>query len=160
MDGALPGKLVAPPVIPAHAREVVNTRTVTFQGNIATVPVQFFLDGKPFSAARIDQAVLAGTTEEWLLVNQDVFRHPFHIHVNPFQVVELNGAPTGDDSWWDTFALPPLGSAKIRIYFRPDVTGLTVYHCHILPHEDNGMMANLLIYGDLPAGFGPSAHGG
>ncbi|UMA63314.1 multicopper oxidase family protein [Roseivivax marinus] len=161
MDGPLPGKLVDPPEIPEDARTVVNTRTVTFEGNIASTPVRFYLDGKPFSASRIDQTVLAGTTEEWLLVNEDVFQHPFHIHVNPFQVIEINGEPTGEDSWWDTFALPPLGTAKIRIYFRPDVTGLTVYHCHILPHEDNGMMANLLIYGDLPTGFGPVAgHGG
>lgn len=157
MDGPLPGALVRPPEIPAHARRPVNTRTVTFQGNISSTPVQFYLDGKPFSANRIDQTVLAGTTEEWLLVNEDVFQHPFHIHVNPFQVIEINGAPTGDDSWWDTFALPPLGTAKLRLYFRPDVTGLTVYHCHILPHEDNGMMANVLIYGDLPTGFGPTA---
>ncbi len=161
MDGPLPGKLVQPPEIPEHARKVVNTRTITFEGNISTVPVQFFLDGKPFSGSRVDQTVLAGTTEEWLLVNKDVFQHPFHIHVNPFQVIEVNGKPTCDDSWWDTFALPPKGTAKLRMYFRPDVTGLTVYHCHILPHEDNGMMANILIYGDLPSGFGPShEHGG
>jgi len=77
--------------------------------------------------------------------------------VNPFQVIEINGTPTGDDSWWDTFALPSKGSVKIRMYFRPDITGLTVYHCHILPHEDNGMMANILLYGDFPKGFGPNA---
>ena len=118
--------------------------------------MRFYLDGKPFSACRVDQTALVGTTEEWTLVNEDVFQHPFHIHVNPFQVIEMNGEPTHDDSWWDTIALPPKGSLKIRIYFRPDVTGLTVYHCHILPHEDNGMMANILLLGDLPEGFCPS----
>jgi FtsP/CotA-like multicopper oxidase with cupredoxin domain len=156
MNGELPGDLVEPLTIPAKARKVVNERTVRFSGDISTQPVQFFLDGKPFSGSRIDQAVLVGTTEEWTLINEDVFRHPFHIHVNPFQVIEINGQPTNDDSWWDTFMLPSKGSAKIRMYFRPDVSGLTVYHCHILPHEDNGMMANILLYGaDLPQGFGP-----
>lgn len=155
MDGALPDKLVQPPVIPEDARKIVNTRTVRFSGDITSAPVKFYLDGKPFSACRVDQTALVGTTEEWTLVNEDVFQHPFHIHVNPFQVIEVNGEPTHDDSWWDTIALPPKGSMKIRMYFRPDVTGLTVYHCHILPHEDNGMMANILLLGDLPKGFCP-----
>ena len=159
MDGKIPGRLVQPPTIPADAAKVVNTRTVTFKGNIATTPVKFYLDDKVFSAERIDQTALVGTTEEWTLVNEDVFQHPFHIHVNPFQVIEINGTPTGDDSWWDTFALPSKGSVKIKTYYRPDVTGLTVYHCHILPHEDNGMMANILLYGDFPKGFGPNPDG-
>ena len=159
VDGKLPGRLVEAPRIPEEAAQPVNQRTVWFKGNIATNPVQFYLDGKAFSAQRIDQAVLVGTTEDWILVNEDVFQHPFHIHVNPFQVIEINGTPTNDHTWWDTFALPSKGSVKIRQYFRPDITGLTVYHCHILPHEDNGMMANVLLYGDFPQGFGPAPDG-
>ena len=108
-------------------------------------PVQFFLDGKVFDLNRIDQHVVAGTIEEWTLVNEDVFQHPFHIHVNPFQVVEINGQPVHDDTWWDVIALPSKGQMTVRMYFRPDVTGKTVYHCHILPHEDNGMMANMRV---------------
>lgn len=98
----------------------------------------------------------AGTVEEWTLINEDIFQHPFHIHVNPFQVTEINGEPSGypKDVWWDTFALPSFGSVKIRTYFREDIPGKTVYHCHILPHEDNGMMSAFNIA--LPNGLTPS----
>ena len=91
-----------------------------------------------------------GTTVEWTIVNQDVFRHPFHIHVNPFQVVAIGGVKLERPIWWDTFMLPPkrivagrevFGQIKIRMRFRSDVTGKTVFHCHFLPHEDNGMMS-------------------
>jgi hypothetical protein len=145
---------------------VVRKRTVTFKGEISgntpkanpasatshaghgshgMPPVQLYLDGKVFDLNRIDQHVVAGTTEEWTLVNEDVFQHPFHIHVNPFQVIEINGQPVHDDTWWDVIALPSKGQMTVRMYFRPDVTGKTVYHCHILPHEDNGMMAKMRV---------------
>ncbi len=52
-----------------------------------------------------------------------------------------------------TFRLHPQGQYTMRTYFRPDATGKTVFHCHILPHEDQGMMANLLIV--AAAGGGP-----
>jgi FtsP/CotA-like multicopper oxidase with cupredoxin domain len=76
------------------------------------------------------------------------FPTPVHIHVNPFQVVAVNGKPVAKPIWWNTFALPPSDSTtgqpstiQIRMRFRSDVTGKTAFHCHILPHEDNGMMS-------------------
>ncbi|WP_299684409.1 multicopper oxidase family protein [uncultured Tateyamaria sp.] len=167
----VPTTLVEPPTMPDLP--VVQKRTVTFKGEISgnlakgafvdgsdhggqhgtgLPPVQFYLDGKVFALDRIDQHVVAGTVEEWTLVNEDVFQHPFHIHVNPFQVVKINGQPIYDDTWWDVIALPSKGQITVRMYFRPDVDGKTVYHCHILPHEDNGMMANMLI---CPPGSDP-----
>lgn len=155
----IPTQLVEPPQMPDLP--IANRRQIRFKGEISgndpaddqgatgdgpLVPVKFYLDGKVFSLNRIDQKVLGGTVEEWTLINEDVFQHPFHIHVNPFQVVAINGQPTNDDTWWDVIALPSKGELTIRIFFRPDVSGKTVYHCHILPHEDNGMMANLFIY--------------
>ena len=158
----LPTKLVEPPKMPDLP--IANRREIRFKGEISgneekgeyvgshdhsggmRPPVQFYLDGKTFELNRIDQKVLAGTVEEWTLINEDVFQHPFHIHVNPFQVVDINGQPTYDDTWWDVIALPSKGRLTVRMYFRPDIDGKTVYHCHILPHEDNGMMANFYIY--------------
>jgi hypothetical protein len=106
-----------------------------------TAPIVFDLDGRTFDAGRVDQTITVGTTEEWTLVNKDVFQHPFHIHVNPFQVIKVNNEDYPEpEVWWDTFALPPKGSVTLRMRFRPDVTGKTVFHCHILPHEDLGMM--------------------
>ncbi|WP_210115057.1 multicopper oxidase family protein [Roseovarius aestuariivivens] len=161
-DDPIPSRLVEPPRMPDLP--IAKRRTIHFKGEISgnekageyvgshdhspgpRPPVQFYLDGKVFALNRIDQKVLGGTVEEWTLVNEDVFQHPFHIHVNPFQVVAVNGQPTCDDTWWDVIALPSRGQLTVRMYFRPDIDGKTVYHCHILPHEDNGMMANLYIY--------------
>lgn len=151
VDGKLPATLV--PGYPGIAGEpIAARRKVVFSGNTSMAPVQFFLDGKPFDATRDDAVVKGGTVEEWTLVNEDVFQHPFHIHVNPFQVIEINGKPVTDGVWWDTFPLPPRGSVTVRMKFRPDITGRTVYHCHILPHEDNGMMSAFTI---LPPQGGP-----
>lgn len=151
--GSVPSRLVEPPRMPALP--VTRRRTLVFSGDISGddgLGVRFFIDGKLYDHDRIDQRVEAGTVEEWRLVNDDVFQHPFHIHVNPFQVVDVRGIPQGDPSWqtdpriwWDVFRLPPKGEVTIRTYFRPDALGKTVYHCHILPHEDNGMMGNVLI---------------
>lgn len=151
-DDPLPAALVTPPAMPGP---VGKRRTLVFSGDISgrTGPgVRFYIDGKTFDANRIDQCVQAGVVEEWTLINKDVFQHPFHIHVNPFQVVDIKGAPASDPTWvydpevwWDVFRLPPRGQITIRTYFRPEFTGLTVYHCHILPHEDNGMMGTVCI---------------
>ncbi|KZM74665.1 multicopper oxidase family protein [Nocardia terpenica] len=153
-DGRIPARLVEPPRMPDLP--VVRRRTLKFSGDISGrtgAGVVFRIDDKEYDMDRIDQEVEAGTVEEWTIVNDDVFQHPFHIHVNPFQVVDVRGIPLGDTSWgspdpavwWDTFRLPPKGQFTLRTYFRPDATGKTVYHCHILPHEDNGMMGNILI---------------
>ena len=65
--------------------------------------------------------------------------HPFHIHVNDFQVVSINGRPYPARGLQDTVPRPVGGTVRIRLRFR-DFTGAFVYHCHILAHEDAGMM--------------------
>ncbi|MBS4728287.1 multicopper oxidase domain-containing protein [Mycobacterium sp. SM1] len=159
VDSRLPSTLVQPPRMPDLP--VARRRNLVFSGDITGrtgFGVQFLIDGKEFNAERIDQEVEAGTVEEWTIINEDIFQHPIHIHVNPFQVFDVQGIPPGDSSWntepdiwWDTFRIPPFGRYTLRTYFRPDVTGKTVYHCHILPHEDRSMMGTLLI--DPPGGY-------
>nr|WP_232004002.1 multicopper oxidase domain-containing protein [Mycobacterium gordonae] len=155
VNSRLPATLVEPPRMPNLP--VARRRTLVFSGDITGrtgIGVQFLIDGREYDMERIDQEVEAGTVEEWTMINEDIFQHPIHIHVNPFQVIDVQGIPPGDtswlaerepDVWWDVFRLPPFGRYTLRTYFRPDVTGKTVYHCHILPHEDRGMMGNLLI---------------
>jgi FtsP/CotA-like multicopper oxidase with cupredoxin domain len=75
--------------------------------------------------------------------------HPFHLHDNSFQVIEINGKPVDPVLVCDTILVPPKvdgvrGSVKFRVRFK-EYTGKTVYHCHILPHEDTGMMQNILM---------------
>lgn len=145
----IPHKLIAPADL-SHDRIRVRQDSINFRGEILTGPVQFFINNQLFDPNMTPITGTVGTTVEWTLVNQDVFLHPFHIHVNPFQVVEVDGVKIARPIWWDTFMLPPkrivngqevFGRIKIRMRFRSDVTGRTVFHCHFLPHEDNGMMS-------------------
>ncbi len=114
-------------------------RTIVFQEN-STAP-NFAIDDKAFVGDRIDQTVLLGTLEEWVIQNASPEWHPFHIHVNDFQVMTINGR-TVPRSYEDTTPIPPRGEIVIRTRFT-DFTGKFVYHCHILGHEDAGMMGTV-----------------
>ncbi len=97
-----------------------------------------------------------GNAEEWTLTNSSGAPHPYHIHVNPFQVVGDKVDPDGPDDpsnwrWLDTLALPVNDSFKIRSRFLT-YDGHFVMHCHILVHEDVGMMQDMTVVGD---GYGP-----
>ncbi len=117
--------------------KVDRTREVVFSETLD--PFRLFIDGKQFDHDRVDQTVLLGALEEWRIINTSPDWHPFHIHVNDFQVIEVNGKPHDANSWEDTFPLPAFGEVVIRSRFL-DFTGKYVYHCHILDHEDAGMM--------------------
>jgi FtsP/CotA-like multicopper oxidase with cupredoxin domain len=105
------------------------------------LPTEFI----PFQSTRaLKQTVALGSVEEWTIYNMNTVRHPFHIHVNPFQVVKINGQPV-DPYWADTIALPPMGtpSNPTSVTFRTrfaDFHGAFVMHCHMLAHEDLGLM--------------------
>ena len=99
----------------------------------------------PFQSMRAPrQTVPLGSIEEWTILNMNLIRHPFHIHVNPVQIVKINGAAV-EPYWVDTFGLPPNGTPAnpTSVTFRTrflDYRGATVMHCHMLAHEDMGMM--------------------
>lgn len=117
--------------------EIAAHREITFHENV-TGPA-FAIDNLAFVEDRVDQVVKLGTTEEWTIRNTSPEWHPFHIHVNDFQVMSRNEAPESPH-YEDTTLLPPNGEVVIRTRFA-DYTGRFVYHCHILVHEDAGMMA-------------------
>ncbi|WPF90038.1 multicopper oxidase family protein [Cyanobacterium aponinum AL20118] len=104
----------------------------------------FLINGKSYNHQRIDTEVKLNTVEEWELINTGMMDHPFHIHVNSFQVISRNDIPENLLAWRDTVLVKRGERVKIRIRF-DDFTGKTVYHCHILDHEDLGMMGNLQI---------------
>ena len=99
----------------------------------------------PYQSSRaLKQTAALGSVEEWTVFNMNNIRHPFHLHINPFEVTKINGQPV--EPWWaDTIALPPNGSpanptsVTFRTRFR-DFSGTFVMHCHMLAHEDMGMM--------------------
>jgi len=139
---AFPATLPAePPPSPATAE-----RTITFQMGMGGMGdgmgMAFTIDGRGFDPARTDQAVTAGAVENWTVRNTGPLAHPFHLHAWPFTVLATSDAtpPTGVPQ--DVVLVPPGGWARIRIPFTHQ-TGRTVYHCHILDHEDLGMMATI-----------------
>ena len=99
----------------------------------------FTIDGRTFDHGRVDQLVSSGAVEEWTLRNDTGMDHPFHLHVWPMQVVEEGGRALARPVWRDVVNVPARSRTVVRIAF-DDVTGRTVYHCHILDHEDDGMM--------------------
>ena len=98
------------------------------------------VDGKAFNENRVDQFGRLGATEEWTINNASSLQHPFHIHINPYQVTKINGQPFNALSYEDTTPVPANGSITMRTRFL-DFPGTWVFHCHILGHEDGGMMA-------------------
>jgi FtsP/CotA-like multicopper oxidase with cupredoxin domain len=116
---------------------VDRTRNVVFSENSKTN--QSYINGKQFNATHVTYVAKLGTTEEWVIKNAAREEHPFHIHVNDFQVMAVNGKPYQARGEQDVVPLPSGGEVRIRMHFNRFV-GTTVFHCHILAHEDNGMM--------------------
>jgi FtsP/CotA-like multicopper oxidase with cupredoxin domain len=93
---------------------------------------------------RTDLRVKLGAVEEWTIRNEADELHTFHIHQTPFQMVEINGVPQPPDDHRDIIDVPIGGEVKVIIPFTdPVIVGRFVYHCHILSHEDKGMMATI-----------------
>lgn len=116
-----------------------KTRTLTFSEAGTETNPEFLLDGKEVNMNRVDQVMTLGTTEEWHLVNKSSEMHPFHIHINPFQVISVNGKPVDLHGYRDTVGIPAHGEVIMRTRYK-DFDGKFVLHCHILFHEDHGMM--------------------
>lgn len=98
---------------------------------------------------RIDEVVTVDTTEVWEVSNPTRVPHNFHIHDTQFQILDIGGTPPEPHlaGWKDTVYLPP--SAPVRLIMRftghtdPDVPYM--YHCHMLWHEDIGMMGQFVV---------------
>jgi blue copper oxidase len=107
------------------------------------------INGKIFEMDRVDETVSAGTTEIWEFDNSAGDEiHPMHIHGVQFQVLERTGGRNkviaSEKGWKDTILLMPGEKVRLIMTF-PDYTGVFVFHCHNLEHEDDGMMLNYRI---------------
>jgi len=93
-----------------------------------------------------------GTFEKWTVVNASNMDHPFHQHVNAGQVLSVGGGDasyTAIPAWKDCVNIPKGGSATLLIPVM-DYSGMCMFHCHILEHEDIGMMGMWHLMGDGP----------
>ncbi len=104
----------------------------------------FFVDRRTFDPERTDTRVKLGAVEEWTIRNEADELHDFHIHQTHFQVTEVNGVPQPFLGYQDIVDIPIHGAVKVIIPFTdPVIVGKFVYHCHLLSHEDRGMMATI-----------------
>lgn len=132
------------------------------------IGTSFTINGNSYLPDRIDQLLPLGGVEEWKLSTVNAFGHPFHIHVNPFQIDRIINDATGQDVsvsgdasepqyanlknvWKDTLFIRQGYTAFVRTRYQRYI-GDFVLHCHILDHEDQGMMQNVRI--GLPDGAG------
>jgi bilirubin oxidase len=107
----------------------------------------FTINGRSFDMNRIDATSRVGVVELWEVVNPTSMDHPFHVHGTQFQVVErvrgTSRTPAPYLAWKDTVNVAAGETVRFRV--RQDSPGLRMYHCHILEHEDQGMMGVLAV---------------
>ena len=121
-------------------------------------PIQFYItvDGqKPAVFNANEKPVITtkvGAVEDWTIENHALETHDFHIHQIHFMLLEVDGKPVANQDLRDTYEIPywtgkgPYPSIKVRMDFRdPTTAGTFVYHCHILLHEDLGMMHKIQV---------------
>ena len=135
----LPAMPAQPSPVDLRGVEPAARRRLTFAMGMGGGGMSFTIDGKEFDAQRIDQTVQVGTVEEWTLTNASSMDHPVHLHVWPMQIVGEAGRPVDGVIRQDVVNVPARSDVTVRVAF-DEFGGRTVYHCHILDHEDNGMM--------------------
>jgi FtsP/CotA-like multicopper oxidase with cupredoxin domain len=168
--GAQPSALV--PMKPMAASDATVQRTFTLDG--------FNINNAQMDMTRIDETVVVNTTELWSVTNTTSSPHSFHVHDVQFQVLSAGGEPPAVElsGWKDTIYLTPRTEFRIIMRFTdytdPDMPYM--YHCHLLWHEDRGMMGQFVVVkpgqragtpppiqgrdADHAAGSGPREHEG
>jgi FtsP/CotA-like multicopper oxidase with cupredoxin domain len=155
MTFALAGSSVQPIALPEKLRDIAPLgeekarKRLEFSETMAMgngmMTMGFQIDGKTFDMNRIDLKSRVGEIELWEIYNNSDMDHPFHIHGTQFQIVERerNGIKTPSPylSWKDTVNM--ISKETVQIKVRHSTPGLRMYHCHILEHEDAGMMGQL-----------------
>ena len=148
----LPTRLTTPAQLPTIlSGEVTESRTLVYAMSNSGGPIiggqgaaNFTINGVRFDPDVVNQTIPLNAVVEWTLQNTGMAIHSHHIHINPFQVIatstgQLNGFPLTEPVWLDTVDIPAMGSVTVRQRF-VDFKGRFVLHCHVLVHEDIGMM--------------------
>lgn len=131
--------------------EIVRSREFVMSGMGPMVTI----NGKQMDMDRIDEELNLGELEEWIVTNDssgmgrmgmmNSTPHPFHVHGVQFRIIERNGQvpPLNERGWKDTVMVD--NGEEVRILVKFTKEGLFMYHCHILEHEDSGMMGQFLV---------------
>lgn len=148
----LPARLIR--LVGADAAQAVKTRR--FKMEMLMGPAMMMGGGSPFSINgrsmdmnRIDETVKLGDTEIWEISNVSPLPHPFHIHDIQFRILDRNGKPPhpGERGFKDTVTVGSNETVRVMATFDDyaDPQRPYMYHCHILEHEDNGMMGQFVV---------------
>ena len=110
--------------------------------------VDFLINGRAFAMDEILFEGQVGEVEEWEVFNNSHMDHPFHVHGTHFQVIATRDAEGEWQqapwlAWKDTVNLAPYQHLKLRMVFREP--GDWLFHCHIIEHEELGMMATIRV---------------
>ena len=106
---------------------------------------RFTINGHPWDPSYSEWTSTLGTVEEWFIRNDTEQDHPFHVHVNQFQITKINGVAIPFSGYHDVAIIPRFGSITVRTKFTDFTGGPILMHCHILDHEDMGMMTRFEI---------------
>ncbi|MGH3662098.1 MAG: multicopper oxidase family protein [Micromonosporaceae bacterium] len=154
----LPTRLAPAPAL--DPSEVVKTRDFRLSGHS--------INGKQMEMDRVDEVVGVDTTEIWRVHNNGGQPHSFHVHDVQFQILDIDGSPPPADlrGWKDTIYAYPDRTFRLIMRFSDyrDPTRPYMYHCHVLMHEDRGMMGQFVVVGPgerprLTGGHGAGDHG-
>ena len=143
-NSVLPDKLLDVPA--EQADPEVPVRKMLMSG----MDEEVMLDGKKFNMQRIDGTQPVGKAQVWEITNSNDMEggmvHPFHVHGTEFLILSRNGHEpyANEHGYKDTVGVNP--GETVRILVRFAQTGVYMYHCHILEHEDGGMMAQIQSY--------------
>jgi bilirubin oxidase len=135
---------VAPPALPRTLRPVPALDTAAATATRVMVLTQHLINGKSMDMARVDVSARLGATEIWQVENLVGMDHPFHLHGFRFQVLDRNGVAEPYRSWKDVVNVPKHETARFVVRY-DGYPGKWMFHCHILDHEDHGMMGVLRV---------------
>ena len=145
---AVPATLASDTYWTAADATVSRTMNVT-DGNPGPGAVPFNFDHTLFNIATINKTVKLNTIESWTITNNNVFGHSFHIHDVQFKIISRSTGPVADyeSGWKDTYYLHVNETVTFVAKFQDyaDDTHPFMYHCHITPHEDGGMMGQFVV---------------
>ena len=148
---AVPAYLV--PVEPYDEADADLTRTFAVEPQsmspMELIEGPFEINGALMDMDVINETVPLGSTEIWEFVNNTMVGHPIHIHDIQFNILDRSGGPiqTWETGWKDVVYVPSMGSARVITRFDDFGDPVTpyMYHCHLLMHEDEGMMGQFLV---------------
>jgi len=141
-------------VIPTTLRVVPPLDTAAATATHVIVLSQGLINGRTMAMDRVDVSAPLGATEIWELENVVGLDHPFHLHGFQFQVLDRDGVPEPFRSWKDVVNVPRHQTVRIIVRY-DDFAGKWMFHCHILDHEDHGMMGILEVRPPPPRGPPP-----